>query len=219
MRGFKKIDWLNHFLEFIVVIIGILLAFQLNTCSEEKEQAKLIDRHITNITEETRFNKTNLEKTIAESKQLKQTVDSIMTLLDSDGPLWNINMLSLQALRLNYAYYKQNAYNSLKQSGDIRFIDDLNLRDDIITLYEYFNWARALDDATRDTYLDNFQPYVMNNFDMRRATLQDREKYHNQVYKNILTSYSYMMQFRLQRQEELLQRMTDFIEKHGKNSY
>ena len=41
----KKIDWLNHGLEFIVVVIGILLDFQLNTWSEQRKQRLIIDEH------------------------------------------------------------------------------------------------------------------------------------------------------------------------------
>jgi len=42
----NKIDWLKHTLEFIVVTIGILIAFQLNKCSVEKAQKKTIGIHI-----------------------------------------------------------------------------------------------------------------------------------------------------------------------------
>jgi len=34
----QRIDWLNHSLEFVVVIVGILIAFQLNKCSIERSQ-------------------------------------------------------------------------------------------------------------------------------------------------------------------------------------
>ena len=53
----KKIDWLNYSLEFFVVLIGILVAFQLNKCSANKEQSKTIETHLDQILVETKFNK------------------------------------------------------------------------------------------------------------------------------------------------------------------
>jgi len=37
----QRIDWLNHGLEFVVVIVGILIAFQLNQCAIDKNQKKI----------------------------------------------------------------------------------------------------------------------------------------------------------------------------------
>jgi len=55
--GKRKIDWLNHGLEFTVVIIGILLAFQLNTCSERRKDNKIVKTHLDQLIEETSLNK------------------------------------------------------------------------------------------------------------------------------------------------------------------
>ena len=44
-----RIDWLNHSLEFIVVLIGILIAFQLNQCSTDKQNKKTSDTHLEEI--------------------------------------------------------------------------------------------------------------------------------------------------------------------------
>ena len=57
----NKIDWLNHGLEFLVVIVGILLAFQLNKCSETRSTEKLLQNHINYIEIECDENKNMLE--------------------------------------------------------------------------------------------------------------------------------------------------------------
>lgn len=63
----KKIDWVNHTFEFAVVLIGILLAFQLNTCSSENKQNTTINIHLSEIKEETESNQKNLEAIISQS--------------------------------------------------------------------------------------------------------------------------------------------------------
>lgn len=62
------IDWLNHALEFIVVVIGILLAFQLNKCSDENKNKKIIKNHLYQIYEETILNKNYLAQSIEENE-------------------------------------------------------------------------------------------------------------------------------------------------------
>ncbi len=76
-----KIDWLNHALEFLVVIIGILLAFQLNKCSADKRLEETAQSHLAEIREETKFNKWSLGNAIkyAEANQLK--LDSLINLI------------------------------------------------------------------------------------------------------------------------------------------
>ena len=74
----KKIDWLNHFLEFIVVVVGILLAFQLNTCREAKKETSLVMGHVTNIVEETEFNRKQLETGKNNSERLLQKLDTLI---------------------------------------------------------------------------------------------------------------------------------------------
>ena len=56
----SKIDWLNHALEFIVVVIGILMAFQLENYAEERKQAKTLEAHRYYVAEETKLNKSSV---------------------------------------------------------------------------------------------------------------------------------------------------------------
>jgi len=48
----KKIDWTNHFIEFITVVIGILLAFGLNALYESRKEAHIVNKHLEGIKQE-----------------------------------------------------------------------------------------------------------------------------------------------------------------------
>ncbi|MEM9824808.1 MAG: hypothetical protein AAF985_27225 [Bacteroidota bacterium] len=41
----KDTDWVNHTFEFAVVLIGILIAFQLNRCSDNLSKVSLLKNH------------------------------------------------------------------------------------------------------------------------------------------------------------------------------
>ncbi|MCW9037941.1 MULTISPECIES: DUF6090 family protein [Altibacter] len=214
MRGTKKIDWLNHFLEFIVVIVGILIAFQLNTCSEEKKEQLLIDRHVENVVQEARFNRENIEQTIKASERLSENIDSLIALIGNKGDLRSINDLGLRVLSYNNAYYKKTAYNTMVTSGDIRFFENLELRDAIISLYEYYAWAEGIDKASLENYSNYYYPYVAEHFDLIAGSPQDISVYDNKSYLNILATYNYMMKNRIAKQKEILEKTNEFLESY-----
>ncbi|MAP55836.1 DUF6090 family protein [Altibacter sp.] len=215
MRGTRKIDWLNHLLEFIVVIVGILIAFQLNTCSEEKKEQRLIDRHVENVLQEARFNRQNIEQTIKASERLSENIDSLIAMIGSKGDVRSINGLGLRVLSYNNSYYKKTAYNTMVTSGDIRFFENLELRDAIISLYEYYSWAEGIDKASLDNYSNYYYPYVAEHFDLIGGTPQDLSVYENKSYLNILATYNYMMKNRIRKQKEILEKTNVFIETYA----
>ena len=212
MRWSKKIDWLNHLFEFVVVVIGILLAFQLNTCSESKNEANLVDEHIKNIIEETQLNKKNLEYSIKYSDTILKSIDTLIVELKENKNISKINNLSFRILSINPLYIKKNAYNTLKESGDIRFIKNFDVKNEIILLYEYYSWAEGVDKVAISTYQDYYFPYVVKNLDLLEGNLQLQEIYLNKEFKNIISGYRYTLNMRLQQNKETLSKINSFLE-------
>lgn len=58
----KKIDWTNHILEFVTVVVGILLAFGLNAFYENQKEANIVDKQLQGIKQE-------VERNLAEINQ------------------------------------------------------------------------------------------------------------------------------------------------------
>lgn len=216
MRGTKKIDWLNHFLEFIVVVIGILLAFQLNTCRESQKEHVLVEEHVASILEETQFNKTQIKGSIENSERLLAQLDTLITLTgEKDLNLPKMHRLSLALMSLDYMYIKKNAYQSFVETGDIRFVQNTKLRDEIVSLYEYYSWVSGMDESSRTSYLNNYLPYATENFDLITYQPQTPEIYTNKLYRNYLSIYRYTIQYRLQKQQDVLAIINDFLENNN----
>jgi len=178
-----QIDWLNHGLEFIVVIVGILIAFQLNTCSSENRQRKTVETHLEQIRKETELNKKFLESSVkyAEANTLK--LDTIFLLLDAKKDLEKVNSLSLDLLNLGGSYIRKNAYKNLIESGDIRFIDEFKVKQRIINLYEYYKWVELFDEISLDLHQQDYYPYLRNNFDLVSGQRQDGKIYQTKLLK------------------------------------
>lgn len=213
MRGTKKIDWLNHFLEFIVVVIGILLAFQLNTCREDKKEQALVSSHAENVLEETLFNQKQIQAGMNTSEMLLHKLDSLITITSKESfSIEQAHILSMELMALDYLYIKKNAYNSMVETGDIRFMTNTQMQTDIISLYEYYKWLEGVDMSTRTAYLNNYLPYATENFDLVTSKPQAATIYSNKLFRNHLSVYQYSLRFRLQKQKDLLVVVNNFLE-------
>ncbi|MEO1259785.1 MAG: hypothetical protein AAFZ15_13415 [Bacteroidota bacterium] len=71
----KKIDWTNHIIEFITVVIGIGLAFALNNWNENKKEIKQADLFLQSIEEEIKINWQEIEEKLAYHQQLMENLE------------------------------------------------------------------------------------------------------------------------------------------------
>jgi len=211
-QGRKKIDWLNHSLEFFVVIIGILIAFQLNKCSSDNAQRKTIDIHISQIVEETEFNKKAIERAISFTESNLLKLDTVAQLIQIDEDYHTVNRLSLELLNLGGSYIRKNAYQTLVESGDIRLMKDFNEKNRIINLYEYYKWVESFNDISSNLFTSDYYPYLKDNLDLVNGTLQPKEVYQSKLFRNLIGAYSRTSQNRLGKYKECLKEINDFLQ-------
>ncbi|WOD42407.1 hypothetical protein [Hwangdonia lutea] len=205
------INWLNHGLEFLVVIIGILIAFQLNQCSTENEQNKTVDIHLKQIIDEAKFNKASLKSALTHGELNIAKFDTIFSLLNDDKGYEKINRLSIELLNLGGVYFRKNSFQTLTESGDIRFIKEFNVKKRIVNLYEYYKWVESFDEISRSLYMQDYYPYVKNNFDLTTAQKQDKEIYQNKLFKNILASYKRTSENRIQKYRDCIKEIDKYL--------
>jgi hypothetical protein len=211
----RKIDWLNHFLEFIVVVIGILLAFQLNAYAEQNKEKELIVQHSNNIIQETEVNRNNVLRSLKSTEAGLAMLDTLLRIVDKPERLEREHFITFKLMAsVDFMYFKKNAYNTIVTTGDIRFVEDFQYQNDLVGLYEYYQWAEGVDMMVRGTFTDYYYPFIMNNLDLATAQLQSVETYNSKEFRNILASFSYSMAARKKKQEETLGEIQKFLDKY-----
>ena len=208
----KRIDWLNHFLEFIVVVIGILLAFQLNTCSANRSQDKVIQTHMKQIVAETEFNETNISLAIEQSELNLKKLDTAFTLFTTKSNYPKLTQICLDLLNLGGFYIKKNAYTSLVESGDIRFMRDLKTKDNVIQLYEYYKWTESFEKLLADDFQDYYYPFIKENFDLVGGKPLPKEVLEGKYFSNLLAAYSHLLKIKLSKYKDCKKEMESFRE-------
>ncbi len=208
-----RIDWLNHALEFFVVIIGILIAFQLNKCSSDRSQSQVIKTHLSQIVEETQFNKHSLESSIAYAENMMSKFDTIFTLIASKEDFRRVNQLSIDLLNLGGVYIRKTSYLLLTETGDFRYMKNFEKKQSIIDLYEYYKWVESFDQISITLHSSDFYPYVKANFDLIGNSIQADEVYESKLFKNILGAYYRTSQNRLKKYKDCLKEIDAYLER------
>lgn len=210
-KHITKIDWLNLGLEFSVVLIGILIAFQLNNCSNKKSNRKKVQTHLQQIAKEAEFNQYSIANTLEAGKQTVAQLDTILHYLQAYPDTTALDRLILNLTEYNSIYIRRNAYLSLLQSGDIQLIEQYQTTQDIINLYEYYKWVESLNQETYEIFLYDFFPFIEEHFSLTESTLQDRTIYQNQKFRNTLFLYRQSKENTLEKLDACLEEIEAYL--------
>jgi hypothetical protein len=208
----KKIDWINHGVSFVVVLTGILLAFQLSQFAENRKRGKTIENHRNGLLRETKANKANLKRTLEITELSLKKVDTLNVLLEQGTDLQNIDRLSQDLLTVSGAYFIKNAYNVLVESGDIRFMRNFDGKAETIILYEYYKIVALGDDVGMEYSYQPYFKYIMNSFDLFNRQIQNREVYLSKGFTNLVGSYEYFLQQRITSYKICQEKIDDYLE-------
>lgn len=207
----KKINWVDHLIAFVVVVIGIFIAFQLNSYSESVRQRKTIRNHLANIKEETKSNKALLDSAIRRSEAVLGLTDEVLQHIKNQGSPEKLNTYIFRLMEYNNVYIRKNAYLTLIESGDVRWINDYELKTKTINLYEYYKWTLALEKIASDVLIEQYYPYIRKNMDFLNMEVQERDVYYNKEFVNSLATYRYSLNGKIIKYRDCSQQMDDYL--------
>ncbi|BAO76275.1 hypothetical protein [Winogradskyella sp. PG-2] len=161
--------------EIILVVIGILIALQINNWNENRKELSEENSIIQNLYYEFSENKKMYDQKIVDTENAKQTGYSIMNLMGKSEALikkQNIDSLLFTFLEPGEFRPSENTINDLIQSGRLRLLKNKALK---LLLY---NWQSQLKDSKvaferTELKIDNeLVPYLSKHY-----PLKDIDKY------------------------------------------
>lgn len=209
MKG--KQNWIKYGLEFLTVLVGILIAFQLNEYATHRQQQKTLQDHFKYIAEETQRNDNSLDRAIINSNRSLSVVDTLISLVQNNGNIQRINGLAFRAMNFEGAYIQKNAYLTLTESGDIRFLNDFELKSKTVLLYEFYKWMASIEEIGFVAMREDYYPYMKEHFDMLNASLQAPEVYYSRKFANALALYRYALTERLKKYGECKEQISQYL--------
>ena len=208
-----KLDWQNHLVNFVLIVFSILLAFQLERCSGDRREQRLVNAHLQEILEETRFNLESHRETIEGQRRQLGHLDSLLVLIRQSKDPARINPAVMQAMNMSLPFTKTTAYNTFIQTGDIRYLQDFDVKSELITLYEFYDIARIYSDLMVENYDNGFFSHIKENLDIVGQEPQALEAYTDRGFVNSIASIRYFVHNSIAMLEQDVERMEAFIDK------
>ena len=132
----KRINWLDHLLNFFGVILGVLLAFYIGAAAETNKDKQDLNTILQSMArelemDERAFKNGQIPSNTRQSKALHSLLEGVVS-----ENLDTINQHLSAILNLDNSSPNSTTYTSVLSSGRLELIDDLNLKLSISRYYE-----------------------------------------------------------------------------------
>jgi len=115
--------------EFFLVVLGVLAALMVDTWIEQRNDDNLRQEYLARLTDDLEADRQSLEYRISFFTSVHAFGLQTLERLRSDGPVDQDAILATYYASENYAFWPiRNTYEDLQSTGNIRLLDDIELR-------------------------------------------------------------------------------------------
>lgn len=130
--------------EFVLVVIGVLVALTVETALEDRRDAKLRDEYIERIRNDVATDRQGLEHRIEFFRDVQGFTQEFLDWLDTDTPVdKEIVLAAFYAAEVWPFAANTSTYQDLQNTGNIRLIDDIDLRTSLAAYHYRANISRS----------------------------------------------------------------------------
>lgn len=156
--------------EILLVVIGILIALQVDNWNTQNKQALELRESLLNLQDELDENIEYLEDEIidfdTELSELESAIKSFNDLSDNEHSLSEINGVLFRFQRVAFVPLRENAYRKLIESGTVDFIANDSLKRELIRMEYAFSYFEREKLSMERDYETTFKPYYMQYVDL-----------------------------------------------------
>ncbi|MEP5613568.1 MAG: DUF6090 family protein [Cyclobacteriaceae bacterium] len=190
----KNVNWFDHIANLLVVILGISIAFYLESYKEVKANKAQERKYMASLVEDLQSDLAALD-TLGEIN--KSIANAIVNLSNASigSPFDSDSLVGyLLGTQYNPPFSPQlTTYESLKASGRMDLISDFDIRNKVVELYEqYYRGTKQYDDAINENLRDFYKPFYMKNIVFTGRRTISTEFLTTTEFRNIMFAYRYL---------------------------
>lgn len=189
----NKIDWRNHFIELMVVFIGITSAFTLNNWQENRKSASLEQKYISSFIEDIESDIGELERLIVAYDSTLKIVKRLDVLLQKKSAKDSINLYSQNLFVVGEFVPQTNTYESLKASGQMEIISNFALKKRIHEVYFNYHEVKQVDGIYKNFFDRYIFPFLVDNVEFRSFDVAGSGILDGFKFANIVNGYIAMV--------------------------
>ena len=186
----KKIDWPNHFIELIVVFIGITLAFMLNNWREEYTDLQMAEKYINSFQNDITYDHSQLDSIIhSNESKLEQITQFINSLKNKNATILDGERIMGLMAEINPFIPKINTYESIKNSGSLNILTDFDIKEKLIQYYQSLEEKKLIEDMNLLYITTYIIPYIHQNADFLNQRIINKNVLNNHNFTNLVLGY------------------------------
>jgi len=182
----KGIDWSNYFIELIIVIIGISVAFWLNNIGERHKAKKQEISYLIDIKNDLKKDSLKLSYNIINNKKKSKKLKYGLNLVKEKAPVDSVFPYIIEIG--NYAFFTPDNFTliSLLQSGDFKLIESKKIKRELLRLLQRYESIDNMQKNLLQALDDNFFPLLHTKVDISEFKVVDPDFLYGLEVKNFM---------------------------------
>lgn len=166
MKKNKTINYLKYAIgEIVLVVIGILIALQINNWNEDRKDQLRLKNHYLELLNELKNDKEILKDIVNWVREFNNQAFEISEFINSSQT--KIDTAKIIAGLLNVEAYgffsvSKSAYTTLLSSGDIQLIENTELKNALSIYHDVTNWDWTAHNGNLKEVIELYSSYVHN---------------------------------------------------------
>ncbi len=184
-RLLTKLNWKIYFMELVIVIVGITIAYQVNIYYEKGQNQQLERTAIENLHKENQINLEEFRSLEAYRKRISKETRSVFSILQEK----NVRKDSIEA---HLFFLVQTSTPDLQQEASNFYLNsnysnaNLKLKNELLTLKTYLQELLSLSAGYQQRKSEDFFKYLRDAVDFPARKIVNIDKLTSLEFKNIL---------------------------------
>ncbi len=190
----SKFEWRSKFIDLLIVIIGISIAFKVNTWSESNKSELEGQYYLERFYDENKSNKEGLTLAIEFSINNKIDVDTLKQIL-IHKKYNDSRIINLSASMMGMADFVPTTITmeNILASGDFELIKDIEIREKLISTYNSFETSLKLEKILNDYLNDYLTPFFFDNVRFSDFSSINLNYLKDPKFENIVFGYEILL--------------------------
>lgn len=147
--------------EILLVVIGILIALQINTWNNNQVNNRKEKEYLNNLLGDIEIQSKITLDQIAHEKLMRQNCEKALRNLNSSSPDPDSLNVYLTAITRKTFVIHNPTFQDLKSSGNILLIEDNILRNKILSFYQYSDYSASVIEISNLKSISEFRDYLL----------------------------------------------------------
>ena len=174
MSKFKnfKINWRYAIGEFLIVVFGILAAFQLDACKEQKFNNDLYVEYLNDLNKGLKSDSIYYNVAVKYFDSVKEKIDTTRnSLTKTNNTLDSYTKIAVVDIKSWFtAYISNSVFEELNNSGRLNLIYNKDLRHNLISYYQYLDFVKTQETSILSS-LDRIKERLLGDLDFQNDSL------------------------------------------------